>query len=50
MPRTCGPSGWPAGQTSWPAGPTQRFLQNLGFKTLEVGIARHGTQHHTRIG
>jgi hypothetical protein len=38
-PLTCGPSGWPAGQTPWPIGPTlQPPLSLLGGDALQEAV------------
>jgi hypothetical protein len=38
-PLTCGPSGWPAGQTPWPTGPTlQPRVSFLGGDTLQEAV------------
>jgi hypothetical protein len=35
-PLTCGPSGWPAGQTPWPIGPTLQLpMSFLGHDALQ---------------
>jgi hypothetical protein len=41
-PQTCGPSGWPAGQTPWPAGPTlQPPVSFLGGDGLQEAVERN---------
>jgi hypothetical protein len=38
-PLTCGPSGWPTGQTPWPAGPTlQSPMSFLGSDALQEAV------------
>jgi hypothetical protein len=45
-PLTCGPSGWPAGQTLWLAGPTLQppmsFLGSDALQEVEEWNARPG--------